>query len=456
MRSALHEFLNIISRNRAGDGVGIYSICSAHPGVLRASIGQSALQDSLVIIESTSNQVNQNGGYTGLRPGDFASLVHDLARESGFPSTQILLGGDHLGPYPWRDKPAETAMILAEKMVSDYVTAGYRKIHLDASMRCADDRGDDHSPLSDGVVAERTARLCHAAEGAWRELGEPNLRPVYVIGTEVPTPGGATKDGEELTPTDAKSARRSVDVTHEAFDRAGLGDAWARVIAVVVQPGVEFGDDQVVHYNSDNARHLKMMIESQPEMVFEAHSTDYQTESNLRDLVQDHFCILKVGPWLTFAYREALLSLEAIEREMLSDSAAQLSYLGRVLDTVMQKYPEHWQNYYNGSDAQKAHKRRFSFSDRSRYYWTYPDVTAAVNRLVENLGAISIPLSVVSQYLPDQFDGVQTGLIRASVSDLVRDRIQRVLRKYARACALLRSPGAEKCAVATPHQLQVK
>ncbi len=98
---------------------------------------------------------------------------------------------------------------------------------------------------------------------------------------------------------------------------AGLGDAWERVVAVVAQPGVEFGDDTVVAYDAVAAAGLAATVRDAWPLVFEAHSTDYQRPDALVDLVRDGFAILKVGPWLTFAMREALFALEAIERELL-------------------------------------------------------------------------------------------------------------------------------------------
>ena len=49
-----------------------------------------------------------------------------------------------------------------------------------------------------------------------------------------------------------------------------------------------------------------------PGLVFEAHSTDYQPPESLSRLVIDGFAILKVGPGLTFALREALYALDEI------------------------------------------------------------------------------------------------------------------------------------------------
>ena len=62
---------DIIARNRGGAAVAIPSVCSAHPDVLRASLRLAQARDRAVVIEATSNQVNQDGGYTGMTPAAF-------------------------------------------------------------------------------------------------------------------------------------------------------------------------------------------------------------------------------------------------------------------------------------------------------------------------------------------------------------------------------------------------
>lgn len=81
---------------------------------------------------------------------------------------------------------------------------------------------------------------------------------------------------------------------------------------------------QVHEYHREEAQTLSRFIEAQPGLVYEAHSTDYQSREALRALVEDHFAILKVGPALTFAFREAVFALAAIE-EVLCDEPAALS-----------------------------------------------------------------------------------------------------------------------------------
>jgi D-tagatose-1,6-bisphosphate aldolase subunit GatZ/KbaZ len=432
--SAIEKFIQILEGNRAGKKTGIYSICSAQETVLEAAMLQAKKDRSIVLIESTSNQVDQFGGYTGMKPADFVAYVNSIADKAGFCRDDILLGGDHLGPNAWQKEPAESAMAKAHDLIREYIKAGYQKIHLDASMFLADDEGDRHHALADEVVAARAAALCKTAEEAHTTFCAGRPKPVYIIGTEVPIPGGAQEEEETVRPTSPADAVRTIEVTRAAFEAAGLSDAWNRVCGVVVQPGVEFGDDQVFHYNREAAAGLSAEILKQDRLVYEAHSTDYQSEKGLTQLVEDHFCILKVGPWVTFGYREALFALARIEEEMLAPKGLQTSRLRDVIDAVMIEEPKYWEKYYPGNALEQGYKRKYSFSDRSRYYWPHPRIAAAKAQLIENLKAHPIPLSLLSQYLPGQYHAVSEGLIRNAVEEIIIDRTQDVIGIYSRAC----------------------
>jgi D-tagatose-1,6-bisphosphate aldolase subunit GatZ/KbaZ len=404
--------------------------------VLEACFRQAAEDGSLLLIESTSNQVDQEGGYTGMKPADFIGYVHSIAARVGFPPEMILMGGDHLGPNKWRGLPAGEAMEHAKVLVAEYVKAGFCKIHLDASMFCADDKGDLDKPLPDAVVAARTAQLCRTAEEAWRTFQPGGPKPVYIIGTEVPPPGGAMEEEDHIIPTGQEDAVRTIEVTRQHFHADGLEEAWERVLGVVVQPGVEYGDDAVFPYRREKAAGLSRKILEFERLVYEAHSTDYQTGTALRQLVEDHFCILKVGPWLTFAYREALFALESMEIEILGAGNTERSGLMKTLENTMVQDPQYWVKYYTGSCEQQAFKRKFSFSDRSRYYWPDQSIDTAKNRLIENLRKNRIPLSLISQFMPSLFPKVLEGKLSTDPLELVLGYIRIICRIYARACGL--------------------
>jgi len=419
--------MQIVEAHRRGEKVGLYSVCCSHPTVLRAALKVAAQYGTPLLVEATSNQVDQFGGYTGMKPAEFRDYVHRLAQEQGFPSERLVLGGDHLGPNAWQSQDAATAMAHAEVLIDAYVSAGFHKIHLDCSMRCA----DDAALLSDEVVAERAVRLAAIAEQSAARAGLPP--PVYVIGTEVPVPGGEASLEQALAVTAPQAAARTLAVNRQAFEEAGLHDAWQRVIAMVVQPGVDFDQSNVQHYNAAAAVELSAFVSSQPRLVFEAHSTDYQRESGLHEMVRDHHAILKVGPAATFALREGFMALCLIEEALLGKENA--SRLMDVLDDVMLAKPKHWQKHYLGSPEEQRLMRRYGLSDRCRYYWGEPEVAAAVSRLFANLAGRSIPLPLLSQYLPEQFLAVLQGELAAEPQALVEHKIGRLLGQYARACS---------------------
>ena len=419
-----------IRRHKAGQPVGVYSVCSAHPLVLSSALALARRRGSLAVIESTSNQVNQDGGYTGLRPAQFRDLVLELAAKAGLPSERVVLGGDHLGPNCWQSLPASEALARAAIMVDEYVAAGFRKIHLDCSMPCVGDRAS----LDDAQVAARAAALCAVAERRWQLLG--GAPPVYVIGTEVPPPGGARESLHDLQVTGPDAARATLATHREAFAREGLQAAWERVIGLVVQPGVEFDHHEVVDYQPARARALSQCLDDQPGIVFEAHSTDYQCDTALAALVRDHFAILKVGPGATFALREALWALDALAAEWLGPDAA--PGLRATLLAEMHADPAHWRSHYHSSGAALELDLQYSLSDRVRYYWVRPAVVAALARLERALDAQPPPLALLSQYLPRQYTELRAGRLGLRTRELATWAVQAALEPYALACEVER------------------
>ena len=425
MRAVLDQ---VVEGQKAGHGGGLTSVCSAHPLVLEAALIQARDDGGPALIEATSNQVDQFGGYTGQRPANFADLVYGLADRFGLPREHIVLGGDHLGPNRWSASAPAEAMAKAEDLVADYVEAGFTKIHLDCSFVCA----GDPTPLTDDLVAQRAAQLVAVAERAAERTGRRDtLR--YVIGTEVPVPGGAAEDLHDLVPTSADAARTTLERHRQALGECGLSAVWPRIRALVVQPAVEFDHTRVIDYDPGTTYDLQRVLDDEPGMVFEAHSTDYQTDAGLAALVHDRWAVLKVGPWLTFALREALFALAAIESELVPETGRR-SRLPEVTDAVMVAHPEYWDRYYPGDEPTRRIARRYSFSDRVRYYWPDPEVTVAQERLFANLRRTGLPLPLLSQFLPNQYDRVRQGALEPTPRACAVDRVRDVLRRYAAAC----------------------
>ena len=425
---------DVLRGNRQSGKGGIYAVCSAHQVVIEAAIQQCLEDGSVLLVESTSSQVNQFGGYTGLTPSQFARFLHSAAESAGLPAERVLLGGDHLGPFPWRHEASASALSKASDLVRSCVLAGYQKIHLDASMPCGD---DENGSFTERTVADRAAILCEAAESAHQELPSGSAELVYVVGTEVPAPGGESVDAHSPAVTKAEDVHRTLEAFRLAFEEKGLASVWERVIALVVQPGVDFGANSIFNYDRAKAQSLSDALSKHPGIVFEAHSTDYQSPQALAQIVEDHFAILKVGPWLTFAYRESVLALSAIERELLTTrSSRRISRVREVLETAMLREPANWQSYYHGDDDEVRRDLIYGYSDRCRYYWNQPAVEEEVARLLRNLGEEPIPLTLVSQHLPLEYEAVRDRELRAIPEQIIQHRIRRVMGVYADACAI--------------------
>ncbi|MDE3175402.1 MAG: class II D-tagatose-bisphosphate aldolase, non-catalytic subunit [Pseudomonadota bacterium] len=414
--SAREVFADLIAANRAGARRGIPSWCTAHPETLTAILSAYRDSDAPILIEATCNQVNQDGGYTGMTPAGFRRFVEALAQGAGVDPARLILGGDHLGPNPWKRLPAREAMARACDLTKAFVEAGFAKIHLDASMACGDE-----SVVGEATIAERAAELCAAAESAG------GAGCVYVIGTEVPIPGGELQQLDALAVTAPEAARRTYELHQSAFAARGVASALQRVVALVVQPGVDMGNNQVFGYDAAKAARLSAAVTQIPGVVYEAHSTDYQTERALAELVASHFAILKVGPMLTFAFREAVFALAEIEHWL---KPAQPSSIVAALEGAMDARPADWRGYVAADGAQSV-TRLYGLSDRIRYYWPQPQVQAALRRLFANIDAAAPPLGLVSQYVGDLLLERREPSLSQRV---VAAKVEAVVGMYRRAC----------------------
>ena len=411
----------LIEEHRGGRHTALPCFCTANEHVLRAILELAPTTGFPTVIEATCNQVNQDGGYTGMTPDAFVARMRTLARDAGVAMDDLVLGGDHLGPNPWRGEPASVAMDRARELVRGYAAAGFRKIHLDASMPC----GGEPQP-SFALVAERAAELCAVAEA---HAPDPDAL-VYVVGTEVPVPGGETEEPDALDVTTAARLHDTIETHREAFSLRGLEAAWSRVVSVVTQPGVDFSHTSVHEFEPGAAAPLRDAIDALPGLTLEAHSTDYQPTESLRALVQNRFFFLKVGPELTFRFREAVLALADMEAWV----APRPSRLAEVLDERMAARPEHWSDYYRGEPERVRMLKRFSYSDRVRYYWDDPEVAGALRALLDNLSGGALPDIVVSRYL----QGVEFGAVPTDPEEIIRRRVQGSASRYFDACGYRR------------------
>ncbi|WP_085879021.1 class II D-tagatose-bisphosphate aldolase non-catalytic subunit [Roseisalinus antarcticus] len=408
---------DIAARNRAGEPVALTSVCSAHAEVLTICLAHAARAGVPLAIEATSNQVNHQGGYTGQSPADFATAARAMAEAAG---ARIVLGGDHLGPQAWRAQPAAEAMAEARAMVAAYAAAGFTKIHLDCSEGCA----GEPAQLPDAVTAERSADLARVA----RDHAPDPEALLFVIGTEVPPPGGARLDEDgDIPATTPESAAATLAAHRAAFEQAGLADLLPRIAGLVVQPGVEFSPMAVHHLPRDRDPGLRAALAGWPGVTLEAHSTDYQRPEAYARLAELGFGFHKVGPALTFAWRQAVYGLDLL-RTMLGQTPEET--LPGLMERLMLDDPRHWSGHYHGQPRDRRIARHFGLADRIRYYWPAQPAQRAVARLRADLADMPLPAPMLAQVFCDETIARAEALGGLSPDTLIAAEVDRALAPY--------------------------
>lgn len=135
--------------------------------------------------------------------------------------------------------------------------------------------------------------------------------------------------------------------------------------------------------------------------------------------------------------REAVFALASVEAEWLAGRRGiRLSRVREALEEAMAAHPAHWQRYYHGEEADLRVARKYSYSDRSRYYWPRPEVQRELDRLLANLSARPAPMPLLSQYLPVQYAAVREGRLSPRPVDLIHDKVMEVTACYAYACGV--------------------
>jgi len=403
--------LETIIYNKLEGASAFVCICSSHQSIVEAAIRKiSRDRLSNVIIEATGNQVNQFGGYSGLTPFEYKQSINSIAESFGMSRDCIFLGGDHLGPLPWKMEPANSAMRKARTLVRDFAAAGFQKLHIDTSVACADDIGG----ISQEEIIRRAVDLIEVAESAFVDTP-----PSYIIGTEVPKAGGV-KSEKIRAPTNPKLIHKNYIAHVAALREKGLNRAANSILAAVAYTGVEFSTNTLIRSEQFSQRHSFF---DDYGYGLEAHSTDYQSEQTLNKLVKSGYKFLKVGPELTFVLRSVLFTLETLERTVVPIHLR--SNLEKTLRSVMKTNPAYWHAHHSrDSDMEMV---LYSMLDRSRYYWNDERVQKALKVLRRNINMYDIPDAIWATTY-----GELPSTVRYSFDQVITTSLERTLNRFLR------------------------
>ncbi len=386
----MNRLMNIIRKHENYNYRGFVSICTANMHVIEIALEKAKKENMVLIVETTSNQVNQFGGYTKLTPIQFSKKIHQLVKRVGFNEENLILGADHCGPLPFKKFDQTKALSHAMDLMTLYIEAGFNKIHVDTTISCADD--PIKGPSIETII-NRGVNLITEMKRKFKDSSDVNFNDiVFVVGSDVPPAGGSLED--EISPTSVTDFEETMMLYKEKLDP----NVFNQIVGVVVQPKVDFEHFKLVRFEKAVVQSLVKGLEKWPKLVFEAHSTDYQCKEDLRSMVDNHFKILKVGPALTFAYKKALLGLSHIESWAVEKENQ--SNLITTIEDALDENPEYWNAYIKQGDINHRILRTFSYFDRSRYVYFDPRVIDAIKKLKNNINQSAIPHTLIEQYFP--------------------------------------------------------
>ena len=204
------------------------SFCTSNFEVIRSILLYAKLKNFPVLIECTSNQVNQQGGYTGLEPKEFRKRVKSLSKTINFKKNYLIFGADHLGPLPWKKFSKKKAFLNAKKLLNLTLKENFEKIHLDTTIRCAKEKS-----LSLDDVRLRFKEL-------FKVIPKKNLKNLYLVaGSEVPLAGGGDIKESISTLNDIKK-------DYSIYDKIINKSKYVKEFALVIEPGMSFGNFGVI------------------------------------------------------------------------------------------------------------------------------------------------------------------------------------------------------------------
>ena len=344
--------------------ISLPSFCTSNDDVILSIINFCKKNNLPVLIESTSNQVNQFGGYSKLKPSNFKKKVEKLAKKISFPKKNIIFGGDHLGPLPWKNLDYKIAMDRGEKLVSLYFKSKFKKLHIDTTMKLKNDK-----VFNKQIIKARSEKILSNLNHKYSN------KLIFILGSEVP-PAGGERIIRNFNKKKIFEIKSEILLYKKIFQNLNLKNK----LYLVVDTGMSFNDTKVFKSKTNILNYLKK-ISDLMNVKYEAHSTDYQNLKELKKLAKCNFKFLKVGPELTFNYTKAILKMGKIEKRYFKNH----SDIKKVILKVLKQNKKHWIDYYNLCSMDRVLTGRF---DRLRYYWNELNLKKAKNKLLKNIDSL--------------------------------------------------------------------
>ena len=344
------------------------SFCTSNFLVLKILIKFCKKNKLPLLIETTSNQVNQFGGYTNLTPKKFTKKISLYLKKEKFNQKLFFYGGDHLGPLPWKQFGQLKSLERSKKLIKSYIDSGAQKIHIDTSIKLRNDK-----TFSKKEILKRTQDL-------FNNLNLDKINNIFfVFGTEVPFAGGGTNKNQSAAKFPTKSTINESDFVKKLLLKRFN---YNKYFALVIDTNMEFFNQNIIKPNIKNLTEI-VKYSTKKKFYFEAHSTDYQNLNTLKKLVKNNFKFLKVGPELTHCLLKSLFLMEQFENEYIKEKKRSLFKRKLIKEILSNK--THWKKYYNEKDSTVVEKILKGKLDRARYYLNTTKVNESIRLLEKNI-----------------------------------------------------------------------
>jgi tagatose-1,6-bisphosphate aldolase non-catalytic subunit AgaZ/GatZ len=350
----------------------VFAACPNSMSVIKASLRAAKRNNAPIKFAATLNQVDLDGGYTGLTPQQFVNTIRQEAEAIHFTGP-VIIAIDHGGPWlkdkhnreKWR---YEDTMTAVKRSFEAAITAGYDLIHVDPTI---DITLPKNTIINIDVVAQRTIELIVHAENFRRKNNYPRI--AYEVGTEEVHGGLANMD----------VFKRFLDLLKTGLAQNNLHDVWPCFVVGKVGTDLHTSTfDPIV------ARQLVFVVEQYGSAI-KGHYSDNVT--NPEEYPASGMGAANVGPEFTEREYEGLLELYLLEEGLLREGRiVKSSNLKQILwEAVI--HSGRWKKWLlegetdNDFYANSAERQEWLVKTGCRYIWENAEVLAARHALYRNL-----------------------------------------------------------------------
>ena len=364
-------------KSKTGVSRTLFAACPNSLSVIKASFRAAKRNNAPIYFATTLNQVDCDGGYTGMTQSEFTKILRREAAAVHYEGPYIV-AIDHGGPW-LKDKQSierwstEQAMEGVKKSYEAALLAGYDLIHVDPTVDIFLPKGEI---IDIHVVASRTVELIAHAEAFRKAHNLPAIS--YEVGTEEVHGGLADPKTFDTFLTDLKAGLAA----------AGLSDVWPCFIV-----GKVGTDLHTTTFDPEVAKELTAKVRPYGSYI-KGHYTD--DVSNPEAYPLSGMGAANVGPEFTMNEYDALAELEQEEEKQYE--AGRIPQLSRITQVLWQQVYEsgRWKKWLHGDEVGKdlrevsPERQLWLVKTGCRYIWQKAETLVARQLLYDNLKYVGV------------------------------------------------------------------